>query len=72
MIGKNQLTPESPVRNHEVLRSAYPSSKMDANNNTQMIGPGATLEKSRKLSSFVTGEMNAILFGKGHNTNIFA
>jgi hypothetical protein len=37
-----------------------------------MVGPGATLEKSRKLAIFVTGQNNAIMFGKGHNTNIFA
>lgn len=68
----NQLTPAAPVPAHEKVRAAYPSEKIDVNNTSGMVGPGATLAKSRDVASFVTGQSNAVLYGKGHNTNIFA
>lgn len=71
-IMTNQLAPAAPVQDHEKVRAAYPIDKIDVNNTSGMIGPGATLAKSREVSSFVTGQSNAVLFGKGNNTNIFA
>jgi len=70
MTVENKLTPASPIRQFETVRAGT-FDQLDANNQSGMIGPGATLKKSRKLSTFVTGQTNAIIFGKGGNTNIF-
>lgn len=65
--------PGSPIPGHEKIRHISSGDKpLDANSKGPQGGPGAQMEKSRKISFMVTSQLNAAMAKLGQSINIFA